>query len=364
MLRLLYNNKELEIMKKLMFLFIAVAIMASCNNSGEKKEESNKKVSLTAAGATFPMPFYNLVFKDYTKETGILLTYGGIGSGGGIRSLTDKVVDFGATDAFLDDKKMSEMPGEIVHIPTCIGAVVIAYKLEGIVGIKLTSELLEGIFMGEITNWNDSRLKANNPGLDLPDKKITVVHRSDGSGTTYIFSDYMSKISSKWEAEVGRGKSLKWPVGLGAKGNPGVSGTIQQTDGAVGYIGSEYAFAQKISMAKVQNSSGNYIEPNIESISASAKAEIPDDTRLMLTNSSDPDAYPISGFTWIILYKDQLYDKRSNNRARETVKFLRWLISPAAQDVTMKVHYSPLPGKAMEKANIILDAVNFGGKSL
>lgn len=352
------------IMKKLLLLVIAVAFIASCNNSGEKKEVSNKKVSLTAAGATFPMPFYNLVFKDYTKEKGILLTYGGIGSGGGIRSLTDKVVDFGATDAYLDDKKMGEMTGEIVHIPTCIGAVVIAYNLEGVDGIKLTSELLEGIFMGEITSWNDAKLKENNPGLDLPDKKITVVHRSDGSGTTFIFSDYMSKISNEWESEVGRGKSLKWPTGIGAKGNPGVAGTIQQTDGAVGYIGSEYAFAQKIPVAMIQNSSGNYIDPAIESISAAAKGKIPDDTRVMLTNSADPEAYPISGFTWIILYKEQSYDGRSKAQAHETVKFLNWLISPAAQDVAKKVHYSPLPVDAFNKAKILIGSVTFDGESL
>lgn len=351
-------------MKKLFFILLAVAFLAGCAGSGDKSasSEGENVKSLTAAGATFPMPFYNLVFKNYTKEKGILLTYGGIGSGGGIRSLTDKVVDFGATDAFLSDEKLSAMPAEVVHIPTCIGAVVIAYNLPGVDNLKLSNQNLEDIFTGVITNWNDPKLKAGNPDINFPDQDITFVHRSDGSGTTYIFSDYMSKISAKWEEEVGRGKSLKWPVGIGAKGNPGVAGTISQTIGSIGYIGSEFAFAQKIPYALVENSNGNYIEPTIESISASAKGDIPADTRIMLTNSSDPDAYPISGFTWIILYKEQAYDGRSKQLALETLNFLTWLIEGDAQAVAKQVHYAPLPGKAVEKAKSILKSVTFEGK--
>ncbi len=351
-------------MKKLLTLLIAITVLSSCNNSEQSSESTGKKVTITAAGATFPMPFYNMVFKNYTKETGILVTYGGIGSGGGIRSLKDKIVDFGATDAFLTDEKIEEMPGQIVHIPTCIGAVVIAYNLPNIEGIKLTSELLEGIFMGEITKWNDEKIKKNNPELNFPDKNITIVHRSDGSGTTYIFSDYMSKISKKWKTKVGKGKSLKWPCGIGAKGNPGVAGTISQTPGTIGYIGSEYAFAQKIPIALLQNKTGNYIEPTIESISAAAKTDIPDDTRVMLTNSDDPEAYPISGFTWLILYKCQNYGGRTKIQVQETVKFLDWLLSKDAQDVAKKVHYSPLPESTVKKAKNILKTVNYDAKSL
>ncbi len=253
-------------MKKLVLLLIVAFALASCANSSQEKSdksESSKSVSITAAGATFPLPFYNMVFKKYTGESGILLTYGGIGSGGGIRSLTDRVIDFGATDAFLTDDKAAELPGEIVHIPTCIGAVVIAYNLPEVENLKLSNKLLESIFMGKITNWNDPKIAAENPNVDFPDLAISFVHRSDGSGTTYIFSDYMSKISPTWETEVGRGKSLKWPVGMGAKGNPGVAGTIKQTVGSIGYIGSEFAFAQKIDIAEVQNSAGNFIEPTI-----------------------------------------------------------------------------------------------------
>lgn len=354
-------------MKTIFSIILAVFLLSACQNSTKKSNEavqSDKKISLTAAGATFPMPYYNMVFKKYTKETGTLVTYGGIGSGGGIRSLKDKVVDFGATDAFLSDTKLADMPTDVVHIPTCLGAVVIAYKLAGVNELKLSNELLEKIFMGDITNWNNAAIKNNNPGVNLPDLEITFVHRSDGSGTTYIFSDFMSKISQKWADTVGAGKSLKWPTGMGAKGNPGVAGTISQTDGAIGYIGSEFAFAQKIKTAKVQNSSGVYIEPSIASISAAAQGEIPDDTRITLTNSSDPASYPISGFTWIILYKEQAYNGRSKNQAMGTVTFLDWLISEQAQAQASKVNYAPLPTLAVTKAKAILRSVTYDGKAL
>ena len=351
-------------MKAILTFVLALVLLAGCQNSTKRSSNANAKVSLTAAGATFPLPFYNMVFKDYTKATDILVTYGGIGSGGGIRSLKDKVIDFGATDSYLTDENISEMPGDVVHIPTCMGAVVIAYNLPGVDELKLSNELLEKIFMGEITKWNHPAIQANNKGINFPDMEITFVHRSDGSGTTHIFSDYMSKISSKWAESVGRGKSLKWPVGMGAKGNPGVAGTISQTEGAVGYIGSEFAFAQKIKTAKVQNSSGAYIEPSIESISAAAQGDIPADTRVMLTNSSDPASYPISGFTWIILYKEQAYGSRSEAQAAGTLTFLNWLISEEAQGSASKVNYAPLPAKAVEKAKAILKSVTYNGKPI
>lgn len=354
-------------MRTILTFVLAIAlIVTGCTNSDKKSEsgKSKKKVSLTAAGATFPLPYYNMVFKNYTSTSGVLVTYGGIGSGGGIRSLTDKVVDFGATDAYLSDTKMAEMPAEVVHIPTCMGAVVIAYNLPGVDELKLSNELLGKIFMGEITEWSDAAIKANNPGENLPNMEITFVHRSDGSGTTYIFSDYMTKISSRWADEVGTGKSLKWPVGMGAKGNPGVAGTISQTEGAIGYVGSEFAFAQKIKTAKVQNSSGAYIEPSIESISAAAQGELPADTRIMLTNSSDPASYPISGFTWIILYKEQSYNGRSEAQALSNVTFLDWLISEEAQADAAKVNYAPLPADAVAKAKAVLRSVTYEGKAL
>ena len=350
-------------MRTIITVLVLAVLFSSCQNSG-KKQSANEKVSLTAAGATFPLPFYNLVFKNYTESKGIPVTYGGVGSGGGIRSLTDKVVDFGATDAFLEDDKMAEMPAPIVHIPTCLGAVVITYNLPGVDELKLSNELLEKIFLGEITKWNDPLIAANNPGAKLPAKDILFVHRSDGSGTTQIFSDYLTKISTKWAEKIGAGKSLNWPVGMGAKGNPGVVGTISQTEGAIGYVGSEFAFAQKTQMAQVQNSAGEYVLPTMASISAAAKGNIPDDTRIMLTNSSDPESYPISGFTWIILYKEQAYNGRSLAQAEETVKLLDWMVSPEAQAEAPNVHYAPLTEDAAAKAKAILRTVTFEGKAI
>ncbi len=355
-------------MKQLATLIMAVILLQACTGSSGKKADEKSaeksKITLTAAGATFPMPYYNMVFSEYTTETGVQITYGGVGSGGGIRSLTDKVVDFGATDAYLENDKIAEMPAEIVHIPTVMGAVVIAYNLPGVDDLKLSSDLLEKIFMGKITKWNDPLLKSNNPGLNLPDQAISVIVRSDGSGTTNIFSDYMSKISKNWAEKVGVGKSLNWPVGMGAKGNPGVAGTISQTVGTIGYIGSEYAFAQKIQTAKIQNSDGNYVSPSIESVSAAARGEIPADTRIMLTNSADPNSYPISGFTWIILYKEQNYNNRSKEQALATVKLLDWVVSEKAQGEAEKVHYAPLPATAVEKAKAILRTVTYNGTPL
>jgi phosphate transport system substrate-binding protein len=352
-------------MKKFVVFIAATLFLASCGGGspeGKSGKNENGSVSITAAGATFPLPFYNLAIKNYSSSSGTNITYGAVGSGGGIRSLKDRVVDFGATDAFLDASQEGEMPAEIVHIPTCIGAVVIAYNLPGIEELKLSNENLQDLFMGRITRWNDERIRATNPGLTLPDQSVTVVQRSDGSGTTYIFSDFMSKISSDWESTVGRGKSLQWPTGIGAKGNPGVAGTIKQTEGAIGYIGSEFAFAQKIPSAMVENSAGKYVLPSLESISAAAQGDIPDNTKVMLTCSSDPEAYPISGFTWIILYKEQNYNNRSLNQARETLQFLSWIIEKDAQALAQQVNYAPLPSKTVVQAKALLASVKYDGQ--
>lgn len=351
-------------MKRIIILTTLVAlVITSCSNGGNQKVKS-ENITITAAGATFPMPFYNLAFKKYGEKSGITFNYGGIGSGGGIRSLADRVVDFGATDAFLSGNEMADLPAEIVHIPTCMGAVVIAYNLPGVDSLKLTPELLEKIFIGTIKTWNDPGIAAVNSGIKLPETKITVVYRSDGSGTTYIFSDYMSKISNLWRERAGTGKSLNWPTGIGAKGNPGVAGTISQSVGTIGYIGSEYAFAQKISYALVQNSSGNFIIPDVKSVSAAARMAIPEHTRVMVTNSPDPEAYPISGFTWIILYTEQSYGDRSAARAKETVKFLDWLLGPDGQAIAESVNYAPLPSDVSSLARAILTSLTFENKSI
>lgn len=357
-------------MKKVLILMAVVVGLASCQNSNstssKKTSKKNAKtgISLAGAGSTFAAPFYKTAFREYFKQTGIPVSYGVIGSGAGIRSLKDKIVDFGASDAFLSDADLAKMPAPVVHIPTCSGAVVIAFNLPGVETIKLTPDLLTKIFMGKITKWNNQELHKLNPDRKFPDLTITVVHRSDGSGTTKIFSDYMSKISTEWKNQVGSGKALNWPVGMGAKGNPGVAGTINQTVGSIGYIGSEYAFAQKISFALLENKSGNFIKPSIESVSAAGKGDIPDDTRVMLTNSSDPDAYPISGFTWIILYKEQNFNNRSLTQAQATLKLLDWMIGTKAQTIARKINYAPLPEKVIKMDREILGTVTYNGKPI
>lgn len=345
-------------MNKLLIIALAIAL-ASCGNS--QKKGDNKAVSLAGAGATFPLPYYNLAFKTYQDSTGTSITYGGIGSGGGIRSLKDQIVDFAGTDAYLSDKEIAEMPAATIHIPTCMGAVVMAYNLPEVKDLKLTGEIVADIFLGKIKKWDDARIKAVNPDSSIPSKDINAVYRSDGSGTTFIFSDYLSKVSQDWNNNVGTGKSLKWPVGIAAKGNPGVAGTISQTTGSIGYIGSEYAFALKIPVAQLQNQAGNFVTPNTESISAAASADIPADTRTMITNSPAPDAYPISCFTWIIIYKEQAYADRPINKAEGTVKLLGWMLGSQAQGLTTKVHYSPLPATAVENAKALLKTVTYNG---
>src|SRR5574344_3028070 len=320
--------------------------------------------SISGAGARFPESFYNAAFATYERVAHAKVTYGGIGSGGGIRSLKDKIVDFGASDAFLTSQELREMPAPIVHIPTCSGAVVVAYNLPGIKQIKRTPTVLASIFLGQIRNWNHPAWKKLNPGVRFPNMEITVVHRSDGSGTTNMFTDYLSKVNASWRTKIGSGKTVNWPVGIGAKGNPGVAGAVLQTEGAIGYVGSEYAFAEKISSALLQNKAGKFIKASIASTSAAAKGAIPADTRVMLTNSSAKDAYPIAGFTWLILYKEQAYSNRTEAQAQATLKLIDWMISGKCQSIASKTNYAPLPSKVAARAKAILRTVTYNGKRI
>lgn len=347
-------------MKKFL-LFGLIVTLAAC---GGKKTGDSSSISLAGAGATFPQPYYDVAFKSYQDSTNTVVTYGGVGSGGGIRSLKDKIVDFGASDAFLSDKEIEKMPAQVVHVPTCMGAVVMAYNLPEVKDLKLTGEIVADIYLGKITKWNDARIAAINPGTSLPASVINPVYRSDGSGTTFVFSDYLSKVSPEFSEKVGTDKALKWPVGIAGKGNPGVAGTISQTAGAIGYIGSEYSFAQKLPVAQLKNQAGNFITPSTESISAAAAGELPADTRTMITNSSDPNAYPIACFTWIVLYKEQKYDDRTLQQAEATVKLLNWMTDSYAQGLTTKVHYSPLPESAVKNAKEILKSVTYNGQPI
>ena len=346
-----------KIFSSVMTLAIALA-MTACG--GNTNNGSRKAQELSGAGATFPLPFYNVVFEQFGQVNGDQVAYGGIGSGGGVRNLRDKIVDFAGSDAFLTDKEMAEM-APVVHVPTCMGAVVVAYNLDGISELKLSGEVIADIFAGNIKMWNDERLAALNPDVTLPAEAIIPVFRSDGSGTTFVFTDYLTKVSPMWASNFGAGKSVNFPSGQAAKGNPGVAGVIKQTKNSIGYVGSEYAFAQKIPYAKIRNPRGEFVEPNANSISAAASGEIPADTRCSITNADAAGAYPISTFTWMIIYKEQNYSDRSKEQAMATLDLLKYILSDEAQNITSEVHYAPLPAKAKELSMANLKSITYDG---
>ena len=349
-----------KILSSVMTLAIAFA-MASCG--GNTNNGTREAQELSGAGATFPLPFYNVVFEQFAQVNGDAVAYGGIGSGGGVRNLRDKIVDFAGSDAFLSEKEMAEM-APVIHIPTCMGAVVLAYNLEGVNELKLSGEVIADIFAGEIKMWNDARLAALNPGVTLPAEAIIPVFRSDGSGTTFVFTDYLTKVSPMWASKYGAGKSVNFPSGQAAKGNPGVAGVIKQTKNAIGYIGSEYAFAQKIAYAQIQNQRGEFVEPSSESISAAASGVLPADTRCSITNADAAGAYPIATFTWMIIYQEQNYSDRSKEQAVATLDLLQYILSDDAQHITSEVHYAPLPTQAKELSMKNLKTVTFDGETI
>ena len=346
-----------KIFSSMMTLALALA-MASCGGNATKNGREAQELS--GAGATFPLPFYNVVFEQFAQVNGDAVAYGGIGSGGGVRNLRDKIVDFAGSDAFLTDKEMADM-APVVHVPTCMGAVVVAYNLEGVDSLKLSGELVADIFAGKVKKWNDARVAELNPGAKLPDEAIIPVFRSDGSGTTFVFTDYLSKVSADWAAQYGAGKSVNFPSGQAAKGNPGVAGVISHTKNTIGYVGSEYAFAQKIAYAEIQNQQGEFILPSATSISAAASGTIPADTRTSITNADAAGAYPISCFTWMIIYQEQNYSKRSKEQAEATLDLLKYILSDEAQQITAEVHYAPLPEQAKELSLKNLKTVTYDG---
>ncbi|MBO5864655.1 MAG: phosphate ABC transporter substrate-binding protein PstS [Bacteroidaceae bacterium] len=348
-------------MKKFFSSIMTLAIVLAFTACGGNSNDGGRVAQeLSGAGATFPLPFYNVVFEKFAERNGDVVAYGGIGSGGGVRNLRDKIVDFAGSDAFLSDKEMSEI-NPVIHIPTCMGAVVVAYNLDGVQELKLTGEVVADIFAGNIKMWNDERLAALNPDVKLPAEAIIPVYRSDGSGTTFVFTDYLTKVSPMWASNFGVGKSVNFPSGQAAKGNPGVAGVIKQTKNSIGYVGSEYAFAQKIPYAKIRNIRGEFIAPDANSISAAASGAIPADTRCSITNSDVAGAYPISTFTWMIVYKEQNYSERSKEQAVATLDLLKYILSDEAQNITSEVHYAPLPAKAKELSLANLKTVTYNG---
>ena len=307
------------------------------------------QVLLNAAGATFPYPIYSKWFDVYhTAHSSVQINYQSIGSGGGIRQLLDKTVDFGASDGPMNDDQLKQASVPILHFPTVLGAAIPAYNVSGVQGdLNFTPEALSGIFLGTITKWNDPAIVSANPGVKLPGDDIVVVHRSDGSGTSYIWTDYLSKVSPEWQTKVGKGTSVNWPVGLGGKGNEGVSALVQQTPGAVGYVELIYAIQNHMPYGKVKNSSGAFVKADLASVSAAAAAaakNMPDDFRVSITNPEGKAAYPIASFTWLLIPS-----KFSDPAKRDVVKdFLKWMMTDG-QQYCENLSYAKLPKEVVAK---------------
>ncbi len=313
--------------------------------------------SLNGAGATFPYPIYSKWFYEYNKKTGVQINYQSIGSGGGIQQLTNGTVDFGASDAPMSDEQMAKISGGVLHFPTVAGAVAISYNLSGIEKLKLNAEVLEGIYSGGITKWNDPAIAELNSGATLPDTVITVAHRSDGSGTTNIFTNYLTKVSTKWASTVGFGTSVKWPVGVGGKGNEGVAGLIQQIPGTIGYVELAYAVKNKLPYAEMKNKAGNYVNPSVESTTAAAAGAVkhmPKDFRVMITNAGGENAYPICGFTWLLIPKG--IQNADNGKA--LTDFLKWYLTEG-EDMAAELLYAPLPESLVTKVKAQIEQVKY-----
>ncbi len=299
---------------------------------------------LTGAGATFPYPIYSKWFDEYHKaKADVEINYQSIGSGGGIRQVTERTVDFGASDGPMTDKQLFKVDGKLLHIPTVLGAVVPVYNLKGVEDLKLSGPLIADIFLGKVKRWNDPAVRKENPDAKLPDAAITVVHRADGSGTTYCWVDYLTKISPEWEKKAGRGTSVNWPVGLGGKGNEGVAGLVKQTPGSIGYVELIYAKQNDISFAAVKNAAGKYIAASIPSVTAAAAGvKMPKDFRVSITDASGDDAYPIATFTWLLVY-----EKNSGDKGGVLKDFLRWMLKDG-QPMAAALGYAPLPASVKE----------------
>lgn len=306
------------------------------------------QTTINGAGATFPYPMYSKWFSEYHKaHPDIQFNYQSIGSGGGIRQVLAGTVDFGATDGPMSDTQLSEAKAKILHIPTVLGAVVPAYNIPGVSGdVKFSPQVLAGIFLGRITAWNDPAIAKDNPGVNFPNQPIIVVHRSDGSGTTFIFTDYLSKVSSDWQAQVGKGTSVKWPVGLGGKGNEGVAGQVRQLQGSIGYVELIYAEQNKIPYGSVKNAAGTFIKASLESTTAAAASvkNMPADFRVSITNPPGKDAYPIASFTWLLV------PDKSKDAAKGKIMadFLNWMVDDG-QKLTAQLTYAPLPDSVAAK---------------
>jgi phosphate transport system substrate-binding protein len=325
-------------LQKTMLIGLAIALGLSANASAQ--------MMINGAGATFPYPIYSKWFDEYTKvDPSVRFNYQSIGSGGGQKQIMAQTVDFGASDGPMSDENLAKAPGKLLHIPTVAGAVVMSYNLPGNPALTFDGDTVANIFLGNIKKWNDPKIAALNPGVKLPDNDVVVVHRSDGSGTTFIFTDYLSKVSPEWKQKVGNNTSVKWPTGIGAKGNEGVSGQVKQVPGAIGYVELIYALQNKMDFAQMKNAAGKVVKPSLESVTAAlSTAEIPDDFRFSMTNAPGPDSYPIAGATWILVYQEQ----KDPAKGKKLVEFLKWALTKG-EGMAAALDYAPLPESVQQR---------------
>ncbi|MFA5879372.1 MAG: phosphate ABC transporter substrate-binding protein PstS [Candidatus Margulisiibacteriota bacterium] len=343
-------RKKIKNCLVIIFLFLASFSLASY------------ATELIGAGATFPYPLYAKMFDEYNKIFDVAINYQAIGSGGGIRELQNKTVDFGATDAFLTNEELKGQ--KILHIPTALGAVVLIYNLPGITKLRLTPEIISSIYLGEIKNWQDPKIAKENGHLTLPNLPIFVTHRSDGSGTSFIFTDYLSQVNGTWAKKVGKGKSVEWPVGLGGKGNAGVSALVQQVPGTIGYAELIYAKQNKLSYAVIKNKAGFFARPDEKGVLAALKGiKIPNDLRLSLVNSDAKYGYPLSGLTWLIVYQEQNYLNHSFTKAKELKILLNWMLTEG-QSYCKELDYVPLSKELQTKALKLLSTLTYNKKEV
>lgn len=342
-------------MKTLGMVVIAVAV------AGPLAAQAN----LNGAGATFPNPIYTKWFDAYAKKTGIKINYQSIGSGGGIRQFTQGTVDFGASDSPMTDEQIASVKGNAAHIPTVLGAVVLTYNLPavGATKLKLDAPTIADIFLGKITKWDDPRIAALNPGAKLPATDFLVVHRSDGSGTTFVFVDYLSKVSPDWRTKVGAANAVNWPTGLGGKGNEGVTQQVKQLEGTIGYVELVYALANKLQYASVKNQAGKMVDPTLETVTAAAaSAKLPKTTdfRVSITDAPGDKAYPIASFTWLLVQADNA-DAVKGKQIRD---FLNWMVSGDAQKMATDLGYAPLPGDVAGLVKARVKTLMAAGKAI
>src|SRR6266404_2569896 len=342
-------------------LMVAVFAFACSGNSGPA---SGGAITLQGAGATFPNPLYQKWLSEYGKlHPNVRIDYQSIGSGGGIKQIQAQTVDFGASDAPMTDADLKAAPAEIIHIPTVLGAVVLTYNLQGLAKpLRFSPDVIADIFLGKITKWNDRRIKADNADANLPATDITVVHRAESSGTSFVFTDYLAKISPEWKTKVGADKSPKWPVGQGGKGNEGVTGQIKQQPNTIGYVELAYAVQNKLPTALIKNASGVFVEPSVDAVTAAAAASAattPDDLRVSITNANGAGVYPISSYTYILAYKAQ----SDATKGKTLVDFLWWGIHDGEQ-FAKDLQYAPLPNEIIKRAEAKINSITAGGKPL